>query len=68
MVHELVVRAIGRVGGVVLLFGLLWLGLSMPSEHEFDGTAVRTGPLLVVILGMVMIGIGFGVLNLQAVG
>lgn len=40
----------------------------MPSEHEFDGTAVRTGPLLVVILGMVMIGIGFGVLNLQAVG
>lgn len=40
----------------------------MPSDHEFDGTAVRTGPLLVVILGMVMIGIGFGVLNLQAVG
>lgn len=68
MVNRLVTQALGRIGGVVLLFGLLWLGLARPPEHKINGRSVRTGPLLVIILGFILLGIGFGIVDFHSAG
>lgn len=68
MAHELLIQTISRIGGMVLLFGLLWLGLAIPTEHEFNSTAVQTGTLLEVALGIIMLGIGFGGIGLPITG
>lgn len=65
MVHELILQAIGRIGGVVLLFGLLWLGLTMPSSYELKKRSMRSGPLLVIVLGFIMLAIGLGAIDLH---
>lgn len=65
MVHDKVIQAIGRIGGVILLFGFLWMGLAMPTEQEFTERSVRTGPLLLILLGLLMLGIGVGLVDLH---
>lgn len=63
MAHQTILEAMGRLGGVILLFGFLWAGLSLPKTHQRRGRVVKTGPVLVIALGLALMAVGFGIIE-----
>lgn len=64
MVHGVVAEAVGRLGGVVVLFGILWAGLAYPRRHHRSSSAFGTGPLLTILFGLMLVTIGLGVVGI----